>query len=295
MFKKITCLAMLCAFQFTSIGQCGVNFSTQSSTVGSYGVDITVSGVSSSAYSVAVQWGDMGAPSLGFGNQYSHTYANPGTYEICIDYIATFDGCYQQVCKSFTISSIPNLCPLTVTPTLSGNTLTLAATGSNATDPYLAFFYDIWAYVADPFNFSLIENHFGHSNTFSHTYPSTAGQSYTYCVEYGDSNDPASCEANAYCATISFGPGLGINEKSNVTEVQIYPVPATNYLNISLEEELIGRTEYVIYNLHGDAVFSGTIQSKTTTLLLPSDMISGKYLIKIVGENSSRTLAFDKL
>lgn len=294
MFKKITCLAMLCAVQFTSIGQCGINFSTQSSTVGSYGVDITVSGVSNEVYSVFVEWGDQGTPSIGFGNQYSHSYVNPGTYDICIDYIAT-DGCYQQVCKSFTISSIPNLCPLTVTPTLSGNTLSLAATGSNATDPYLAFFYDIWAYIADPFNFSLIENHFGHSNTFTHTYPSTSGESYTYCVEYGDSNDPASCEANAYCATVSFGPGLGVNEKTNITEVQIYPVPATNFLTISMNEEVLDNIEYLVYNLIGDEVLRGMITSKTTTLLFPNDMISGKYLLKVSGSNSSRTMAFEKI
>ena len=167
---------------------------------------------------------------------------------------------------------------MTVNPSLNGNTLTVAASGSGAGIPYLAFVYDLWAYIANPFDFSLIDAQPGNSHTFTHTYAPSGNESFTYCVEYGDQNDPGSCEANSYCATISFGTGLGIADKEQITEVQLYPVPANDYLNVYVNEPTADNPiSYSIVDSEGKTVNSGFITNNTSTILLPESMQSGNY------------------
>jgi hypothetical protein len=292
--KKVLFILLGLGMNAAVNAQCNIDFSTQAASLGSYGVNVTISGVSS-VYSIAVDWGDGSNPSLGFTDQYSHSYANYGTYQICIDYLDA-NGCYQQVCHSYTLANVPNLCPMTVNPSLNGNTLTVAASGSGAGIPYLAFVYDLWAYIADPFNFSLIDAQPGNAHTFTHTYAPSGNESFTYCVEYGDQNDPGACEANSYCATISFGTGLGIADKGQITEVQLYPVPADDYLNVYVNEPTADNPiSYSIVDSEGKTVDSGFITNNTSTILLPESMQSGNYFFTVSGGNSTRTLTFSKL
>ena len=298
-FKMI--LVLLC---FTSIsrlsvhGQCGVTFSTQS--YGATAVQINLSGVSSSlSYSVNVDWGD-GQTNLGFEDEYIHTYANQGTYSICIEYITVEgQGCYQELCNTYTISPVPaNLCPLTVTPSLVNYTLTVNATGSGATDPVLSFIHDIWAYIADPFDFSLIQVHMGNTNTFNYTYPSNDSKTYTYCVGYGDNNEPEACEANDYCSNVSFGaPFLGLeDEKNNTSYLQVYPIPANDYLTVNWVENLnSSKITFEINDLSGKLVDRGVLSNQNSVILFAHTLLPGTYFLTVKEEGGkTNTVKFIK-
>ncbi len=266
---------------FSSFGQCGVDFTTQAYGTGP-AVQINLTGMSQEmTYSVNVDWGDSQID-LGFTNEYIHTYASAGSYTICVQYISVAgQGCYQEVCKPYTIQILPNLCPLTVTPNLNNYTLTVNASGSGASDPVLSFVYDVWAYIADPFNFSLIESHSGNSKTFTHTYPSTDNKSYTYCVGYGDMNDPESCEATDYCATVSFGSSLVGVQDNNYSYLQVFPVPANDFITIVWEESISGNIEFELTDLTGKVLEKGILSQQTSVLLLPQTIGSGTYLLTV--------------
>lgn len=75
-----------------------------------------------------------------------------------------------------------------------------------------------------------------------------------------------------------------------LTDALIYPVPATETLNIEISDALING-EFTIINYHGQTVEQGALNSNTTTLNV-SDLARGNYYIRINNSTSTVTRTF---
>ena len=118
----------------------------------------------------------------------SHTYANPGTYLVCLS-IFTSDSCFSSFCDTI---SVTNGCLAGFTFTQSGNTVSFTNTSSG--------------------NYSAVQWYFGDGNTSTqpnptHTYASSG--TYFACLELYDSAGNF-CDTTCAQITVS-GSGGGCN------------------------------------------------------------------------------------
>lgn len=282
--------------------QCGITFSVSANEiVGINSVLLALEGTEDHVgFSVGIDWGDGTPWSIGFENDWVHTYSGPGTYEICVNFVGV--ACVQEdFCESYTITDTPEhseLCPLAVTYTVSGSVLNVEASGSGATTPSLSFHPDILSFIDDPWDISGFEFIDGHSGDFDHNYGvADPDATYIFCVGYVDLDEPVGCEDNDYCSSVTFGsPAASTEEHSDfLSTIQVYPVPADTYLNIHFSElsEFEGVT-WTIYSLDGKKVLNGTLKNQTSTILLPSSMVSGNYKLILTFDNKERLINFIK-
>lgn len=300
--KKIVLLALAAFTALQLTAQCGITFSVASnSNLGNpNSVVLTLNGTQAHAgFSVYIDWGDGTDPSLGFEESWIHTYNSAGTYQICVTFVAPT--CVQEnFCNSYTVSALPaDICPLSVNWNQSGNSITVNATGSGAVSPVLSFHPDILSYLDNPFDLSGFQFQSQHSGTFNHTYsPAQSGESYMFCVGYGDSDEPVACEDNDYCASVTFGnPSAGlVNPVDFHSTIQVYPVPAESFINVHFSDpEENERTNWKIFATDGSIVQEGSFSGQLNTLLLPGDMPQGNYLLSLTAGSKTRAVPFLKL
>lgn len=282
--------------------QCGITFTVSpNSSLGVNSVLLELNGTSAHAgFSVGIDWGDGQPMSIGFEQDWIHTYSGPGTYQICVNFVAPT--CIQEnFCDSYTVANTPqhaNLCPINVSYGLTGNTLDVDVSGSGATSPSVSFHHDILYLLNNPFDLSGLQVQNGNSGSFSYTYsPPTADATYIFCAGYADLDTPEACEANDYCSSVTFGnPSASLEEATDfLSTIQVYPVPASTYLNIHFSDlDEFNNVSWEIVSMDGKSVQNGTIKNQTSTVLLPADMASGNYRLLLTSDKKERIVNFVK-
>jgi hypothetical protein len=86
---------------------------------------------------------------------------------------------------------------------------------------------------------------------------------------------------------------LGTEKYDSLDKVQLYPNPAKNVINISVSQAELPDS-FTVYNNLGQAVESRKIGSVNDLSINTSSYSTGIYLIKILKDNSSKTLQFIK-
>lgn len=299
--KKLLFSTLLLATAITAKAQCGITFSVASEpNLGPSSVVLTLNGTEDhEGFSVGIDWGDGSNWSIGFEQTWIHSYPENGTYNICVNFVAPT--CMQtDYCNSYTLSQVPaGLCPLNVNYSMSGNTLTVNATGSQASDPELSFHPDILAYLDNPWDFSDFQVIDQHSGTFTYTYnPPSPEETYLFCVGYGDMNEPESCESNDYCSNVTFGnTTVGLEEPTDfVSTIQVFPVPAESFINVHFSNaEEATQSQWSIYGSDGKIAMSGVMNAQQQTILLPSAMPKGEYHLVLQSGTKTRKVPFIKL
>lgn len=286
-----------------SFGQCGITFSVApNEALGVNSVILSLAGTEAHVgFSVGIDWGDETPWSIGFEEDWVHTYPGPGTYEICIHFVAP-DCVQDDYCESYTLTESPehsSLCPLTVSYSVSGTVLNVDATGSGADDPSLSFHPDILSFIEDPWDFSDFQFISDHSGEFTYTYsPPDPDATYLFCVGYVDIEEPVACEDNDYCASVTFGdPPAGIDEISTdfLSTIQAYPVPASTFINIHFSEPTESQdVNWKIVGLDGKLVLEGTLEDQFSTIYLPGSMAAGNYQLVLSTNTKERTINFIK-
>ena len=82
---------------------------------------------------------------------------------------------------------------------------------------------------------------------------------------------------------------VGVESEINVQNIQLYPNPTNDILNVELSLNTEDRIQLEVYSMTGQLVKSidlGMITELNTTLDL-SDLNSGIYHVRILGENTS--------
>jgi hypothetical protein len=86
---------------------------------------------------------------------------------------------------------------------------------------------------------------------------------------------------------------LGTEKFDSLDKIQLYPNPAKNIINISVSQSELPES-FTVYNNLGQAVESRKIGSVNDLSINTSSYSTGVYLIKILKDNSSKTLQFIK-
>ena len=109
----------------------------------------------------------------------------------------------------------------------------------------------------------------------THTYSSP--NNYNVCLTVTDTNG---CNTNTYCRMVSFV--LGVNGfKNSVADISVYPIPASQFINIKLPSEYVGN-EIIITDVVGQKIKSISIEERHKIIKISTDEISsGVYFISI--------------
>ena len=96
------------------------------------------------------------------------------------------------------------------------------------------------------------------------------------------------CTQRSECVSVTI---IGINENENQTKINIFPNPANQWVNLQVENSLVGEP-YWIQSLLGNVVLTGVINQENMKINL-STLSKGLYIIKI-GEAKRLSYKFIK-
>ncbi|MCG8580915.1 MAG: T9SS type A sorting domain-containing protein [Bacteroidales bacterium] len=77
------------------------------------------------------------------------------------------------------------------------------------------------------------------------------------------------------------------DEKSIEEKMKVYPNPASDVLNIQIDNALGANVNYVIYDLAGNPVLKGRKASVNLVTINCSEMATGNYILKLQTENAT--------
>jgi PKD repeat protein len=159
-------------------------------TIDNFLATVAISGTGSADADYFIDWGDGNydeSPDL------THTYANPGTYQVCLYYGNDGDpNCQSSTCTQVLVDPLAN-CYFDFIATVSGLDVELQVLAAGAENPS---FYFEWG-----------DGTFGNSELPpTHTYD--AAGTYQICGLYSDANNPAGCQLNT-CVTVAITDNSG--------------------------------------------------------------------------------------
>lgn len=222
-----------------------------------------------------------------------HYYSNPGMYYVCLT-IDSAGACTNTYCDTVVIGN-------------GGSGMCLA---------------DFWWYADSLNNTVYIVNNsswsatmsydwdFGDGNVGTGQYPTHTYANYgTYNVCLTISDGPA-C-SDTYCASITFLPfmsgqnrsGFTLNviaptamgveeEQASFTEVNVYPNPASEMLNIQLSSEVNGKAEIVVTDMLGKVVKNdqyNIMNGNNNFMMNVASFEAGMYVISVRDINTGKS------
>ncbi|MFM7234223.1 MAG: PKD domain-containing protein [Flavobacteriales bacterium] len=170
-------------------------------TVNDFLATLTIAGTGSADADYFIDWGDgnySDSPDL------THTYANPGTYQVCLYYGIDDDpNCQSSSCITILVDPLAN-CYFDFIATANGLNVELQVLAAGAENP--SFYFD-WG-----------DGTFGDAELPpTHTYDGPG--SYQICGLYSDANNPAGCQLNT-CINVTLSDNSGgCNVELTVTQL----------------------------------------------------------------------------
>lgn len=230
-----------------------------------------------------------------------HTYANSGTYVVCLylDVISGNDSCSSVFCDTIVVGTPPPP-PPSCNASFYADSATITATSIN-----------IWnnsTPVASNPNYSVqYAWDFGDGNTSNSAYPShtyaNAGL-YNVCltITVVDNNTSLTC-TDTYCrmmgvdslGNVVFKKGaasftlnvidpatVGLDE-STLDDLRVYPNPANDFIEVNITQ---GDVDYTMISVNGTVVKQGKLNANTTRVDI-SEINNGIYILNLSDGNSS--------
>lgn len=231
-------------------------------------------------------FGDGNTSNLQFPN---HQYAAPGTYLVCLT--ASTVGCTTTYCDSIVIDTAIN------NPTTCNAYFVFTQTS-----PYNVVGVNLASGINLSFNWSFGD---GTSSTLpypTHQYTSTG--SYVVCLTVSDINGCSS----TYCDTLTVdslgnvvyrgvtSAGFTLNivapnllgiEDSQPAIGTIFPVPATEEINIRFTENVKEEVVYNVMSMDGRRILNGQLTGTNATLNIAS-LQQGIYLLEVITSDGRR-------
>jgi len=250
------------------------------------GLTATFTDASTSSFTIISWTWNFGDSQTSTSQNPSHTYAAGGTYNVCLT-ITDSHGCHSTTCHSVTAVG-PNPCHASFTLTTDSTGMifyfTNTSTGTTSTTVYTWSFGD--------FTTSNQENP-------THTYTSTGF--FMVCLYITDST--TSCHSH-YCHPVFTAHHhhhhphhnhhrQSIFAESNEDDLNIYPNPAADVLNININNDADESSVIRLTDVTGKVIYSLPFQLKTgeNNLSIPVmslNIESGIYFLS-VNQNQSVT------
>ncbi|MGO4709472.1 T9SS type A sorting domain-containing protein, partial [Chryseobacterium sp. 2TAF14] len=98
------------------------------------------------------------------------------------------------------------------------------------------------------------------------------------------------CESTASLAVLAFNASLGVANVTKSSQMQIYPNPVMDVLNISGEEKI---TKLAIFAADGRKVTEKTLSKDERSINVHS-LVQGVYLIQVFTKDDVKTFKFIK-
>lgn len=266
-------------------------------------------------FEVVVDWGDavvdtftpQNIPVL--PNNISHTYANPGNYQICLTHSNASIGCSNTYCDSVTVATgSPFQCNAAFVidsvnsqpgVVIAWNTSSVAGATANT----------VYDFVWD----------FGDGTTSNNPYPTHQYQnpgSYAICLTLTASD---SSLGNGAVCTSTFCDSLAVDQNGNIIykgqvvgwsfqvlnpatvgidedlleEIKIYPNPANDFINISIPNELQSASIELL-SINGQLLRSQKLTQSTNNEIAIADLPPGLYLAKVNFNQTSKVFKIIK-
>lgn len=199
------------------------------------------------------------------GSTPSYTYSSNGTYTVCcIGYDSGGIPC-DTSCFPVTVSGC-------VTPSC-----TIYTTYNNVSSCQVQF-YVTGGPATYSWNFG---DGVGTGTGVTPTYTYTADGTYTVCC-VGLDGSGAPCDTSCFPVIIS-GCVSGVNEYSNAAEVNLYPNPANNMINI--EADKLNVDSYKVVDITGKLIMHSEINTGNFTVNV-NELQEGMYSIMLYGKNT---------
>jgi PKD repeat protein len=229
-----------------------------------------------------------------------HTYSSPGTYTACLTVYGNngFGFCADTVCQQVVVTN---------------NNVSCDANFYLFQDSVNSNIYYIWNLSAGS---NLVYSwDFGDGTVSSQQFPThtyTSQGIFTICLTVTDNNGNCS---DQFCQTIEvlnkatgttinvvpFGDMADIEDEVNIpTDVKLFPNPAMNSINISLESNATSDFNYQIIDVMGNQIDYGHLNSNqngASKQINVSSFQRGVYFVRIIGMSSQekvKTLKFIK-
>ncbi|MBL4703315.1 MAG: PKD domain-containing protein [Flavobacteriales bacterium] len=209
----------------------------------------------SATTSSTVSWAwDFGDGNTSTTQNPTHTYATPGTYTACLTVV---DSCgTDSVCTSINICANPTASFSSTDSLLSVTFSDLTTTGGTITS---------WAWDFGDGNTSTVQNP---SNTY-------AAGTYTACLTVGDA-----CGFDTICNSVTVTAGPSNVNENWMENLTVYPVPASDVINISGIRFNDNFTVEVINTL-GQVVLAKSFNGENNISIDVDAIQSGIYKIRL--------------
>jgi len=201
---------------------------------------------------------------IGFEENPVHTFAAPGTYEVCVTTLSPFPFCTDTYCEFIDVKEY------TCEPTFTYS--------FNATNAYTFVNTTIIG------NVTSVLWDFGDGNTSAFPQPSytyNAPGTYNVClITYDEGN-----ECGKTCQSISVYP-LSVETAVSSTDFKLIPNPNHGRFALKLPTQLESKTlEVRILDLGGRLVYSAQIEAENGRVPFRLNLATGAYIMQISGED----------
>jgi len=131
-------------------------------------------------------------------------------------------------------------------------------------------------------------------NSFSMSF-STSGDNIPFCVIIHSLQNATSPIAdpdgtnNTACNNVNLRMGTSIEENPGATAFQLFPLPASDYLNVFFSGNISGNVEISVYDLSGHLVYVsslGTIRKGQNELIDVNTLPEGVYFVEVKSEGN---------
>lgn len=221
----------------------------------------------------------FGDGSSGSGPNPVHTYANPGTYTVCLTIFGP--NCQDSYCDSIVIGPASNCVP-------QFYSFPDSTFGSGVINFVMINSCPGWSYV---WNFGDSSSVTG-AGPLTHQYNATG--TYYVCVTAFDNfgNVLTWCDS---VSALRIGGSTGLGEAGNAIPVSVFPNPAQELLQVQFELHQGCDAALEVYTMHGQLMYRENNFYPTGTTRLNLDAgswESGLYFLRILGTGGQSVIRF---
>lgn len=236
-------------------GGCQANFTANTDQL-----SVSCQNTSTGNYTTAIwNWGDGSLPGL----DPTHTYDEPGTYEVCLTITNLLGGCFSNYCQEITVNEYT--CEASFTYTWSTSNVFQFSNTSTGT-------------------YSSAEWDFGDGNTSTFASPAYTYNlpgTYEVCLTVFDGTNAC----GVTCEELEVYP-LGVeNPKSN--RIQVYPNPSNGEITVDLGSNYSDVSGLTIVDISGRVVFQQQNPQSKQMHQLDLDLKAGSYFLQVMSETGT--------
>ena len=231
-----------------------------------------------------ISW-DFGDGLVSTGNNYvTHTYSQPGIYNVCLGYFDIIKNCFTTFCDVVYVGS-------GVTPNCSAEYKMFMIPDSVTLGANVIYFSSIYQSPTSIYNWDFGDGTYA-SNSFT-THDFNGDGVFDVCLTIYDF--PQNC-SDTVCKRVEIMNGgmriLGINNSENISINNLYPNPTDGISYLTLNCKLPSNAKVNIYSLDGRLISQSNkelSQGENNITLDVTNIEPGMYFVEITSKNERVT------